>query len=144
VYAGGPAGRAAQEEPIRKINKYVLGSAPSAAVASYINGLYGGKVGTIGTKAIDNYVPSGWSSQPGLYQQVVRPYCSTCHMAADPGYSFASWSNFEGNSALIRVAVCLTHSMPHAELPFKEFWTKNTGILYLPGLLAAALGYNSC
>ena len=144
AYAGGSAGRAAQEDSIRKINQYVVGSAPSAAVAAYINGLYGGKVGVAGTKAIDDYVPSGWSAQPGLYRQVVRPYCSTCHMAADPGYSFASWGNFQGNAALIRASVCATHSMPHAEIPFKEFWTKNTGALYLPGLLAASLGYDSC
>ncbi|MEO6525905.1 MAG: hypothetical protein ABIP93_04720 [Gemmatimonadaceae bacterium] len=144
VFAGGPSGRAAQEESIRKINQYVVRAAPSAAVASYINGLYGGQVNVAGAKALDDYVPSGWSTQSGLYRQVVRPYCATCHLAAQPDYSFASWSNFQDNAAIIRVAVCLTHSMPHAEQPFKEFWTKNTGIVYLPGLLAASLGYESC
>jgi hypothetical protein len=45
---------------------------------------------------------------------------------------------------MFNAAVCATHSMPHGELQFKEFWTKNTGVVYLPGLLAASLGYNSC
>ncbi len=34
--------------------------------------------------------------------------------------------------------------MPHAEVPFKNFWLKDTGILYIPGLLAATLGKPSC
>jgi hypothetical protein len=41
-------------------------------------------------------------------------------------------------------AVCIQHSMPHAEYPFKTFWTKDTGPVFVPGLLAAALGYASC
>jgi hypothetical protein len=95
-------------------------------------------------KATDDFVPSGWSAQAGLYRQVVRPYCASCHLAQQPAYSFSSWGNFQGNAALIQAAVCTSHSMPHAEVPFKEFWTKNTGALYLPGLLSASLGYPSC
>ena len=144
VFAGGSAGRAAQEESIRRINELITRTTPSAAVIDYINGLYGGAVSRPGLSAVTNYVPAGWSQQPGLYLQVVRPYCATCHLAAQPSYSFASWGNFKGNAALIQTAVCATHSMPHAEVPFTQFWTKDTGVLYLPGLLAAALGYSSC
>jgi hypothetical protein len=46
--------------------------------------------------------------------------------------------------AQIHSAVCTTRSMPHSELPFKNFWTKDTGALFVPGMLAAALGYPSC
>ena len=72
------------------------------------------------------------------------PYCATCHMAARPDINFASYGNFINNAALIHTAVCVAHTMPHAEIPFRAFWTKDTGALYLPGLLAATLGYPSC
>ena len=67
-----------------------------------------------------------------------------CHLAAPPSWNFASWSNFQDNAALIKVAVCNAHTMPHAEIQFKSFWTKDTGALYLPGLLATTLGFPSC
>jgi hypothetical protein len=143
VYKGGPSGRAAQEDKIRQINNFVLRSKPSAAIVAYLNGLYGGAVATTGAKATDDFVPSGWSAQAGLYRQVVRPYCASCHLAQQPAYSFSSWGNFQGNAALIQAAVCMSHSMPHAEVPFKEMWTKS-GTFFLPGLLAASLGYPSC
>ena len=143
-FNGGPAGRAAQEEAIRMINNYVLRSKPSAAIVAYITGLYGGSVAQVGARAIDDYVPSNWAAQTGFYKQVVRPYCATCHLAAQQSYSFSSWGNFQGNAALINVAVCAAHTMPHAEIPYKAFWTKDTGSLYLPGLLASTLGFPSC
>jgi hypothetical protein len=34
--------------------------------------------------------------------------------------------------------------MPHSELQYKAFWLKDTGPLYLPGLLSATLGFPSC
>jgi hypothetical protein len=30
------------------------------------------------------------------------------------------------------------------EVPFNRFWTENTGPIFVPGLLAARLGYPSC
>lgn len=49
-----------------------------------------------------------------------------------------------GRSCVRTADVCGAHTMPHAEVPFKSFWLKNTGALYLPGLLAAQLAYPSC
>ncbi|MBC8123414.1 MAG: hypothetical protein H7Y22_16440, partial [Gemmatimonadaceae bacterium] len=144
VFAGGPGGRAAQEERIRAINQTIFMSGPSAAVTKYINGLYKGMVYHPGTRAVDDYVPSGWAQQPGLYRSIVGPYCASCHLAARPEMNFATYGNFLDNAALIHTAVCVARTMPHAEIPFREFWTKDTGVLYLPGLLAAALGYRSC
>jgi hypothetical protein len=67
-----------------------------------------------------------------------------CHLAAPAQWNFASYGNFLGNKGLIYADVCGAHTMPHAEVPYKSFWLKNTGALYLPGLLAAQLGYPSC
>ena len=75
---------------------------------------------------------------------MVRPYCATCHLAAPSQWNFASWGNFQTNAGLIHGSVCGAHTMPHNELQYKAFWTKDTGPLYIPGLLAATLGFPSC
>lgn len=136
--------QSAQEEKIRKINRMIHDAQPGTAIAQYLNGLYHGAIGTVGTVSQPDYVPASWAPQAGFYRQVVRPYCAMCHLAGPPSWNFASWQNFEDNSALIYADVCVAHTMPHAEVPFKSFWTKQTGVLYLPGLLAAAIGKPSC
>jgi hypothetical protein len=139
-----PAEQGAQEEKIREINRIIVESDPTSAVASYIRGLYGNAVTVVGKHATPDYVPQSWSTQAGFYRQVVRPYCTACHLAAPSSWNFASWGNFQGNAALIQASVCSAHTMPHSELQYKAFWTKDTGLLYLPGLLAATLGFPSC
>jgi hypothetical protein len=139
-----PSDQAAQEEKIRNINFMIRKAQPQSAIAQYLNGLYHGAIGTPGTTAVPDYVPTSWASQAGFYRSVVRSNCTMCHLAAPESWNFASWQNFQDNSALIYADVCLQHTMPHAEVPFKSFWLKDTGILYLPGLLAATLGKPSC
>ena len=136
--------RRGQEESIRRINQVVMGSGSSPAVVDYVRGLYNGMVNQPGAVAQTDYVPRGWSQQSGLYRNIVKPYCGSCHLAASPNLSFATWDNFVMNKARIYQAVCVDRSMPHAEIPFREFWTKDTGPVFLPGLLAASLGYSSC
>jgi hypothetical protein len=133
-----------QQFAIRRINEIIAKSGSSPAVVAYINGLYGNAVNVPHQHAKTDYVPAGWQEQSGLYKQVVRPYCAMCHLAANADLSFASWGNFKSNAVRIKAAVCSAHTMPHAEIQFKEFWTKDTGPLYLPGLLAASLGFPSC
>ena len=144
-FANTPTGnRASQEDQIRRINAAILVSGSSPAVKNYINELYRGRAIVSGATAVQDFVPSGWSQQQGLYRSVVRPYCTMCHLAAPAQVSFSSWGNFQQNAGLIHSAVCQSRTMPHAELPYREFWLKDTGILYLPGLLAVSLGYPSC
>jgi hypothetical protein len=136
-----PADKAAQQENMRKVNAIVVASAPQSAVAAYIRGLYGNAVSIPGTLAKDDYVPQGWSQQPGFYRTLVKPYCASCHLAAPESWNFASWENFEQNKFLIKGSVCNAHTMPHSELQYKAFWTKDTGPVYLPGLLASTLNW---
>jgi len=138
------ADQAAQEEKIRKINRMIYDAQSGSAIASYLSGLYHGAIGTAGTVAQPDYVPSGWAQQAGFYRSVVRPHCAMCHLAAPTSWNFASWGNFQQNAGLVHADVCGAHTMPHAEVPFKSFWLKDTGILYLPGLLATTLGFPSC
>ena len=136
--------KAAQEEKIRKINFMITLAQPNTAISAYLNGLYNGAIGSAGASAQPDYVPSGWTQQAGFYRQIVRPHCAMCHLAAPPQWNFATYGNFISNKGLIYADVCGAHTMPHAEVPFKSFWLKNTGALYLPGMLAAQLGYPSC
>jgi hypothetical protein len=136
--------RGDQEESLRKLNSLILRSGPSPAVAAYIRGLYGGMVDQAGARATPDYVPSGWSDQAGLYRSVVRKKCATCHMAQVGALDFATSAGFLVAKASIYNATCVARSMPHGELPFRAFWLEDTGPAYLPGLLAASLGYKSC
>jgi hypothetical protein len=132
-----------QEENIRRVNAAILASMPSKPVADYIQGLYPTGVSQSGSVSQANYVPSGWAQQSGLYLSVVKPYCATCHMAQG-NLNFSTWGNFLAYKQLIYGAVCQQKTMPHAEIPFRKFWTLDTGPVYLPGLLANSLGYASC
>lgn len=139
-----PADQAAQEEKIRQINAMIQFSDHTSPVAAYIRGLYGNAWMIPGTKATADYVPQGWAAQAGFYRSVAKPYCAMCHLAAPADVNFATWSNFRDNAGRIKAAVCGAHTMPHAELQYKAFWTKDTGPIYTPGLLATTLGFPSC
>jgi hypothetical protein len=138
---------------ILAVNQIIMGSGPSIAVARYLTGLYGADPRTFsllgGTTqqalwGIPDFAPRGWASQAGLYRQVIKPHCVMCHLASSSSVDFSSADSFFGGKAQVYAAVCSARSMPHAELPFKNFWTKDTGPIFMPGLLAAALGYQSC
>jgi hypothetical protein len=135
--------RAALEEPIRKVNELISRSGAPPAVLSYINGLYGGRVVVPGATAVANYVPSGWSNDANLYRGVIKKNCTMCHLAT-PSLNLLSAGNLTQNKQRVYNAVCVEHSMPHAEVPFRRFWTEDTGPLFAPGLLGAWLGYPSC
>jgi len=138
-----PQARANAEEQIRRINQIVLESNPSPTISAQINALYNGAPGTPGTQANDAAVPSGWSSQPGLYRQVIAPYCGTCHFSQTGPLNFATYANVQGNKQRIQKAVCVDFSMPHSEQGFRRFWSEG-GAVSLPGLLSTVLGYPKC
>jgi hypothetical protein len=60
------------------------------------------------------------------------------------GMNFLSAGNFLQFKDLIYTSVCQSKAMPHAEVPYGRFWTEDTGPIYVPGLLAARLGFASC
>ncbi|MEO8452982.1 MAG: fibronectin type III domain-containing protein [Gemmatimonadota bacterium] len=137
-------GQAKAEETIRQINAKILRSGPAPAVASYIAGLYGGMVDVPNTKATRNYVPPGWSTRPTLYLDFVKKNCAMCHLAVSRNLDFLTAGNLVSNKALVYAAVCTARSMPHAEVPFLNFWSSGTGLMYGPDQFAAALGFSSC
>ena len=131
----------AQEvEGIRQINAMITASNnPPAAVTDFINGSYHGGVSTSGTAFDPTYVPAGWATtltQMKVYNQVIKPYCRSCHQSQVPangGIDFMKATDAEALRALIVADVCVTHRMPHAQQPMLRFWGS--------GARAPLLGY---
>ena len=127
-----------------QVNATVMTHAPSPAVQRYLLGLYGGSLNPASVWGDLDYIPFDWKEQSDYYRAAVRPYCTMCHLATPSSLDFTTYGNFARNKDLINAEVCLGHTMPHAEYPFKQFWTKDTGQLFLPGYLAAGVGITNC
>jgi hypothetical protein len=138
-----PARISARNDKFHLINKAILDSSPPPPVVRFLDGMYGGNARAFST-ANPDFVPSGWRANADLYRNVVRPYCIACHLNTPQGFDFSTEGGFRNSKALILASVCGSHAMPHSEYQFKDFWTKDTGNLYLPGYLAAALGGGEC
>jgi hypothetical protein len=130
---------------MRNANALIAASSASPSVRQYIHGLYNGQVSIPGAAAVPDYVPHSWRPQNrSFYLDVVRKNCVMCHLNGPPNLDFTTASNFFDNRALVHNSVCKARSMPHAEVPFKRFWTEDTGNIYVPGLFATLLGFPSC
>lgn len=145
-YGRGRLSSAGDENPqefVRRINQIILQSNPAPGIVDQINAMYGGSPNTAGASASDAAVPSGWRQQPGLYKQVIEPYCSSCHFAQRGPMSFRSWGNLLQHKDAVQRTVCTDFTMPHSEILFRKFWTEgNPGSL--PALLSTSLGFAKC
>jgi hypothetical protein len=149
------------------VNQAVMSSAPSPAVTRYLTGLYGNDPRQVARQMTNDYgsvlwtsasgdvyrgnpwpatdfVPAGWQQQVDLYKSAIKPNCMMCHLATSSNLDFSTYGNFAQNKTLIYSEVCSTHTMPHASYPFNQFWTKDTGQVFVPGWLVGSLGYTSC
>jgi hypothetical protein len=127
------------------MNARIYAASTNPAVRRYIYGLYGGRTDVPNAAALQNYVPHSWQQQnQSFYLDVLRPNCVMCHLATRPTLDFTTSTNFFGNAATVHKSVCVDRSMPHAEVPFKRFWTEDTGNIHVPGLVATLLGFKSC
>jgi hypothetical protein len=148
-YGASPNTLADQQENFRLLNLLVKKTLPNHAnpnnpIVDYINGSYPQGVETQGATAVDTYVPAGWSTKPNVYDAVVKHNCRTCHIALDESLDLISYQNFFGLQGRIQAAVCGSHDMPHAEVPFNKFWRSSP--VYLPGYLEdpSVLGVTNC
>lgn len=126
----------AQQESFRQLNAMVRDTHPNQPIIDLIDGTYPGGVYNPGSTAQNTYVPPGWAGNPALYNTVIKPACRGCHAAQGFDLTHASHL-FAAESS-----VCVTHQMPHAEKPFKNFWTSTAP--HLPTFLASAMGWSSC
>jgi hypothetical protein len=161
--------RAEQEAALKTINQLVLCSYPVSIYATYPTGFtedacrrqasgsewdgsaaaiiksaYGGD-GLPNATFSDTYVPANWSSlgQTALYQNVVAPYCRTCHIqrgiAAMDDLNFDNYctlngstcdpaafnSYFFGYADRIKAHVIDRGNMPLAKIVYQRFWGSN-------------------
>jgi len=103
--------------------------------AEIIKSWYGGP-GMPSTTFSDTYVPAGWSTNTpigttgltdtSLYQEVVGPYCRTCHAVRGTGdqsdIDFMSLAKFQGYADRIKAHVFDRGNMPMALIPHDDFW----------------------
>jgi hypothetical protein len=153
--------RADQESTLKDFNTWVLCTYPLATgssdasgpngctrraagtnewqggAAALIESAYGGS--TLPQTAFDDgSIPPGWAGQSGLYTQVVRPYCRTCHSVRgthnQDDIDFATESKFRGYAERIKAHVFDRGNMPLALIAYNAFWESSA-----PNVLAAYL-----
>jgi mono/diheme cytochrome c family protein len=172
-----PWTRADQEAALKTINEWVLSSYPIPAATAFpedaarrvaIYGEWNGTAANIIKQAYggdglpnltfaDSYVPTGWSNlgQTTLYQNVVAPYCRTCHIqrgtnamdelnfdnycyedGANPGNCDPTLTGyyFKGYADRIKAHVIDRGNMPLARIVYARFWGSSD-----PDTLAAFL-----
>ena len=143
--------RADQENRIRSINHSIRWPSRQtpvpAMVVEYLDALYPNALArysySVTAPAVDDFVPSGWTSQPALWRTVIRPYCITCHMAQEGPLAFQSFNDLRLLRDRVHKSICTDGTMPHSELQFRRFWTAG-GPVYLAGFLSTQLGFPSC
>jgi len=124
--------RAGQEERIRVINEMASETPLTPAQQAMLSRLYTGAIRQSGMPATGDDVPDEWAASAAdhdFYAKVVKPYCATCHLAAQRGLAdfdlpsygmFASAAAFD--AAPTAAFVCNTFSMPNAQPTSLGFW----------------------
>lgn len=142
--------RAAQEERIRVVNQLCLSTPLTVAQRDIITQLYKGRVHAAGTKSATAWAFRAWSDTKvhrELFDQVVKPYCVTCHAAVSgaDGSARGADERFFSPDLLgpeILPWVCESFSMPNAQPTLSAFWsarrTKIGGVDY-PSAASALL-----
>src|SRR5690349_12383730 len=103
-----------------------------------IEAWYGG-TGMPAATFSDTYVPAGWNTNTGipgttftdtaLYQNVVAPYCRTCHILRGTNnqseLDFFTLPKFQSYADRIKVHVFDRGNMPLAQIPHTDFWSSS-------------------
>lgn len=137
--------RASQESAFKTINQWIYATYPTSATTNEWNGtvtrnlieaVYGGPTfpsSTYSDSAFTSFVPdNNWttSGQSGLYQNVVSPWCMTCHMLRGTNnqndISFTTFTQFSAYADRIKAHVYDRGNMPLAKIVFEDFWANGT------------------
>jgi len=133
IAANDPHGYAPQADQLRRLNAHVLQTVPASnhGIRDLITGMYQPKSVNDPTAVANSAcVPTGWSDTPAhqkLYNEVVRPYCRTCHISTE-AQALIDWTTFQGFSAdamQIQSYVCQAGTgsvMPQAEWTAEQMW----------------------
>jgi hypothetical protein len=140
--------REGQEERIRAINAASLRTPLTPAQEELIHELYAGGVTVPGTRSRSSWLPVGWRGSPhqeGLFDQVIKPYCATCHMALQQGLNggvLPSYGLFRSAADLrrfpLQAVICGSFGMPNAQPTSINFWNPQSRPLSIGGREFAA------
>jgi hypothetical protein len=87
-----------------------------------------------GAAVLNANTPNSWPTNQALYDDVVRPVCRTCHVAAPYNDGNLTWDTLSKmttaktdiqNNACGPGNTAPHHEMPHAQVPYKRFWEDN-------------------
>lgn len=110
-----------QQAAFRALNDLVVKTGPTVGISELVAGWYGGNTGATGPSQNNQFVPAGWSNQAVLYEEVIKPYCRSCHLALDV-VDFNTASELEAFQATVLDRVCERYDMPHAQVTRDNFW----------------------
>jgi hypothetical protein len=123
--------------PIQQLNALVLETEPPNVTIELLRGMYPPESNEgpleLGPNFDPTFVPAGWSGTRAgrqLYNEVVKPYCRTCHTSHDAtkGLDFLSFNALSNDHDMIlQIAsgVCTNNSttpMPQSEQTQARFW----------------------
>jgi hypothetical protein len=105
-------------------------------IVDLINGWYGGAVQD------NTFTPTNWKSpgsgstqSEGLYQDVIKVSCRTCHIAFDSANNAngRDWNRYDQMTSLARRSTIQSYAvesgfrlMPHALVTFRNFWLQTS------------------
>jgi hypothetical protein len=124
--------RAGQEERIRVMNLMSTATPLTPAQQAMLAGLYNNSLGVAGTTGTGDPTPAAWNmsdTDADFHRNVLRPYCMTCHQAAQQGLGdailpaykmFADPAIFD--TTALEAYVCNNFSMPNAQPTSLGFW----------------------
>jgi len=135
--------RVAQEDAFRKLNQIVDQTNVPTAMGDIIDGWYDNNLSTANQTFDGEHYPNDWGDYKVVYDEVVKPYCRTCHVAMEPYRDWDSASELASFSSYALDLVCnnnVTRRMPHAELTMDKFW-KSSGRAHLIAFMQKEAGY---
>jgi hypothetical protein len=124
--------RAGQEERIRLWNAASLRTPLTPPQKELLQELYAGRVEQPGGVSQPSWRPAAWKGDPAqeaLFDNVVKPFCGTCHLAGQTGAD----GNLLPSAGIVlspdrtvrqalRGVVCGTFAMPNAQPTLVNFW----------------------
>lgn len=117
---------------LKQLNTLVWNTvSPTSAIGSLLKGMY--PVAGVPTGPQDpssafdvTYIPAGWNGnrvQRQVYNEVVKPYCRTCHMTSQANHDWDTYGEMDTAYSLTNV-VCGGYElpMPQAEQVLNRMW----------------------
>lgn len=138
----GEASRATQEERIRKLNLLSMRSPLTPAQLVMLDQLYGGKIAVAGTTSANEWAPPAWNDSDAhrqLFDQVLKPNCTTCHAAMQTGpngSTLSIYTLFDSPTLLeagLPGVVCGGFTMPNSQATRLNFWEPGAAPIKLAG-----------